>query len=384
MLRDNKRWRKSPGERYYDSKLDPEMTTRGQAQELEREHTPRPGAVGETLSAVEDTPEIIGDTLYPLCLIGVLIALAGVALYFGGITFSLVRLVLNLQEPFRKWNEAIVWYSGLPTTLGLLLAAADLAFLLPRKRRLSRREVPPPVTNRQVTVALTAYNDEQSIAQSVADFLRNPFVNQVIVVDNNSADNTAVLATEAGATVVRETAPGYGRCVYRCFQEALATGDADLIVLCEGDMTFRAKDLEKLLAYVDHADVVNGTRIVEQLREYSTQLSTFMYYGNFFVGKLLELKHIGRGTFTDVGTTYKLVRRRSLERLMPLLNPAVNLEFNAHFLDTALSSGQRLVECPITFHARVGVSKGGNVNNLRALRVGLRMIVGLCFGWPSK
>ena len=67
-------------------------------------------------------------------------------------------------------------------------------------------------------------------------------------------------------------------------------------------MTFRARDLEKLLAYIDHADIVNGTRIVEQLREYSTQLSTFMYYGNFFVGKLLELKHLGRGTFTDVGT----------------------------------------------------------------------------------
>jgi hypothetical protein len=106
-----------------------------------------------------------------------------------------------------------------------------------------------------------------------------------------------------------------------------------------------------------------------------------MYYGNFFVGKLLELKHLGRGTFTDVGTTYKLVRRESLERLMPKLNPNINLEFNAHFLDIALESGERLVECPITFHPRVGISKGGNVNNARALRVGLRMIVGLCIGW---
>jgi hypothetical protein len=40
---------------------------------------------------------------------------------------------------------------------------------------------------------------------------------------------------------------------------------------------------------------------------------------------------------------------------MQLLNPAVNLEFNAHFLDTALDSGERVVECPITFHPRVGV-----------------------------
>ena len=142
--------------------------------------------------------------------------------------------------------------------------------------------------------------------------------------------------------------------------------------------------MKSSLPDIDHADAVNGTRIVEQLREYSTQLSTFMYYGNFFVGKLLELKHLGRGTFTDVGTTYKLVRRESLERLMPILNPEVNLEFNAHFLDTALASGERLVECPITFHPRVGRSKGGNANNIRALLVGLRMIWGLCRGWRKR
>ena len=109
-----------------------------------------------------------------------------------------------------------------------------------------------------------------------------------------------------------------------------------------------------------------------------------MYYGNFFVGKMLELKHLGRGTFTDVGTTYKVVRRKSLEQLMPMVNPNINLEFNAHFLDTALAAGQRLVECPITFHPRVGISKGGNTSNLRALRVGVRMMAGLCFGWQKR
>jgi hypothetical protein len=63
------------------------------------------------------------------------------------------------------------------------------------------------------------------------------------------------------------------------------------------------------------------------------------------------------------------------------VNPAINLEFNAHFLDTALGHLYSIVECPVTFHARIGESKGGNVNNLRALKVGLRMIWGLTFGW---
>ena len=316
----------------------------------------------------------------PLFFIGALLVISGLALYVAGIVFSVCRLALHLGEPFRIWNDMLIWYSGAPVTFGLGFAALDLALLLPAKRRQSRSRVLEPILSRRVSVALTAYNDEQSIGQAVDDFRRHPLVDSVIVVDNNSRDRTFDVAAQHGARVVKEMQPGYGRCVYRCFQEALLE-DTELIVLCEGDMTFRARDLEKLLAFVDDADIVNGTRIVEQLREYSTQLSTFMYYGNFFVGKLLELKHLGRGTFTDVGTTYKLVRRESLERLMPILNPAVNLEFNAHFLDTALASGEKLVECPITFHPRIGVSKGGNVSNVRALRVGLRMMMGLCFGW---
>jgi hypothetical protein len=42
-----------------------------------------------------------------------------------------------------------------------------------------------------------------------------------------------------------------------------------------------------------------------------------------------------------------------------------------------------IIECPITFYPRIGKSKGGNVNNLRALKVGLRMIMGLSFGWKG-
>lgn len=337
-------------------------------------------------TVVATTTESVGEARtsnIPLFLFGILCILLGLTIYSFSIVFAIIRVAFHVGQ-LGTWNQIVVWCSYIPSSVGVLLAAADLALLLPRKRRLSRQHPLEPVNDRQVVVALTAYNDQASIAAAVEDFLNNPFVQRVIVVDNNSTDRTAELARKAGAYVVTETLPGYGRCVYRGLQEALAEPSVDLVVLCEGDMTFRANDLDKLLAFIDHADVVNGTRIVEQLREYSTQLSTFMYYGNFFVGKLLEAKHLGRGTFTDVGTTYKVLRRASLARLLPTLNPAINLEFNAHFLDTALSSGERVVECPITFHRRVGVSKGGNASNFRALKVGVRMISGLCFGWPSR
>jgi len=292
-----------------------------------------------------------------------------------------VRLLLLRPESFVGPIARLLWASGFPTTIGLLLIAIDVAIFLPSKRR--RGHNPPRALPEAplITVALTAYNDELSIAAAVEDFLSHPRVKRVIVVSNNSSDRTMECAAAAGATTFNEQRPGYGYCVYRCLAELARCDDTELLALCEGDMTFRAADLDKFLAYMPHAEIVLGTRIVEQLRDYDTQLSSFIYYGNFFAGKLLELKHLGKGTFTDVGTTYKTMRRDTVAALLPMLNPSINLEFNAYFLDTALAHGFSILECPITFHRRVGVSKGGNVNNLRALKVGLRMIWGLSFGW---
>jgi hypothetical protein len=333
----------------------------------------------------QKTPRSAGDGGFPGFLYGGLLAGVALAFYLLGVAIAFARfLFFDRGSALRDVAEFFIWYSGIPFITGLLLAAFDLFFSLPRKRVRGEHVTWDPPASMDVTVVLTAYNDEESIARAVADFRSHPNVRRVIVVDNNSADRTADVAREAGAIVVTEPLPGYGRCVFRCLTEGMHAEGTELTLLCEGDCTFRAYDIDKFLAYIAHADIVAGTRISEQLRAFRTQLTTFMYYGNFFAGKLLELKHLGRGTFTDVGTTYKLCRNSALERLLPLVNPEVNLEFNAHFLDVALGAGIPIVECPVTFHNRVGTSKGGNVSNVRALQVGLRMIRGLVFRWPAR
>lgn len=286
--------------------------------------------------------------------------------------------------PYGHWldqlAEWLVWCSGIPLVIGMLFILSDLLYLVQQRKP----DVPvryDTIELRRVTVALTAYNDEECIGPAVRDFLENPLVERMIVVSNNSSDRTFDRAVEAGAITHNELLPGNSRCVFRCLTEGLAYDDIDFVVLCEGDLTFRSYDIEKLLAYAPHCEIVNGTRIVEPLRQHQTQLSTFMYYGNLFVGKLLEAKHLGRGTITDVGTTYKLCRRDALQRLLPAVDPAISLEFNAHLLDRAMGLDLVVVECPITFRARVGVSKGGNINNMRGLKVGLRMITGIVFDW---
>lgn len=316
----------------------------------------------------------------PYLLYGTLIASIGILAYLTGVALVVPRYLFPYGHRLDQLAEWLVWYSGIPLVVGMVMILFDLLYLLKQRKP----NVPvryDPIERRRVTVALTAYNDEDSIGPAVRDFIENPLVARVIVVSNNSSDRTFDRAVEAGAITHNELLPGYGRCVFRCLTEGLAYDDTDFVVLCEGDLTFRSYDIEKLLAYAPHCDIVNGTRIVEPLRQHQTQLSTFMYYGNLFVGKLLEAKHLGRGTMTDVGTTYKLCRRDALQRLLPAVDPAINLEFNAHLLDRALGLDLVVVECPITFHARVGVSKGGNINNMRGLKVGMRMITGIVFDW---
>lgn len=234
-----------------------------------------------------------------------------------------------------------------------------------------------------VDVYLTAWNDELSVGEVVRQFKELEVVDRVIVVDNDSSDGTREVALRAGAEVIVEKNRGYGQVVYRALREG-STSLRHWFVICEGDGTFFAHDIYKLLQYTADASIINGTRIVEQLREVETQLTNFMFFGNFFAAKVLEMKHLGKGTFTDLGTTYKLVHSKSMSQQLHLFNPEVNLEFNAHFLDRCLSNNVRVVEVPINFRARIGESKGGNRSNWIAIMVGMRMLKGIVFGWKFR
>ena len=260
----------------------------------------------------------------PLLLYALALILVGLAVHLVGALAYVVTEMLAPGSLAPAWPVRLLMVSGGLILLATGLTLAELLVFLPRKRQRHDVMMEPPAV-RDLTVVLTAFNDEASIALAVDDFRAHPLVRRVIVVDNNSADRTSEVARAHGAIVVQEAQQGYGRCVYRALQEGLSYSDTELTLLCEGDMTFRAYDIDKFMSYIAHADIVNGTRIVEQLRAHRTQLTNFMYYGNFFVGKLLEAKHLGKGTFTDVGTTYKLCRNSALRALFPFLNGSINL-----------------------------------------------------------
>jgi glycosyltransferase involved in cell wall biosynthesis len=315
-----------------------------------------------------------------LALYGIMLVLLGIFFYSIGVLIAVPRRLIFDTPGALLVNEWLVWYSGIPFLLGWAFILLDLFVFYPAKRKNDFIKH-DDIDTQKLTVVLTAYNDEASIGHAVKDFLSHPSVARVVVISNNSKDQTLAVAKEAGAIAFDEQRQGYGSCVHRALTEGVRFDDSEIVILCEGDMTFRAYDIDKLLAYIPHADIVTGTRTVEQLRAKDTQLSTFMFYGNTFVGKLLEIKHLGNATFSDVGTTYKACRSEKLRDLLPKLDPNINLEFNPYFLDIALDSGLRILEAPISFHKRIGVSKGGNIDNFVALKLGMRMIKGIVWGW---
>ena len=314
-------------------------------------------------------------------LAGIVLIILGFSLYILSVSMGFLR---RLISPFILFNKdsiiLLLWYSGLPIVIGFFLLSIDLFFKVGQKRKIKKLFY-KKIRKKEITVLLTAYNDEKSIGLAVNDFKRSKFVKRVIVISNNSKDNTEYIAKKNGAIVFNESKQGYGSCVYRALSESLKFKDSEIICLCEGDMTFRAQDLEKFLAYIDHADVVNGTRIVEQLQEANTQITMFMHYGNLAVAKLLEFKYLGTATLTDVGTTYKIIRKSSLKKIISKLNSDINLDFNPYFLEKCIQNNLRIIECPIAFYPRVGLSKGGNKSDFHAFKLGIKMIFGIIFGW---
>ncbi len=258
---------------------------------------------------------------------------------------------------------------------GSMFAAAGLLFVT--LFVLHRFLVPDPGTELRsldaapLNVGLTAFNDEEAIGPAVRDFKSARGVRRVIVVDNNSRDRTRQVAEDAGADrVVIETTPGYGACCQRALAEA-AEG-ADLILLCEGDMTFRAADLKKFVAYLENCDLVLGTRSTQELRDPGTQMDWLINPANQIVAKLIQLRFWGT-RLTDVGCTYRAIRVDAYRRLAPQLSVRGN-HFSPHMIIEALKLRMRVIEVPITFHRRVGVSKGVGSSKIRAARVALRML----------
>ena len=204
-----------------------------------------------------------------------------------------------------------------------------------------------------IDVIIPAFNEEQSIARVLAEIPAG-LVREVIVVDNNSRDQTGPVAQAAGATVLREPRPGYGHAclagMAHCFARPLPE-QADIIVFLDGDYSDYPADMTALVQPIlrDEADLVIGSRALGE-REAGSMLPQ-QIFGNWLATTLL---HRFYGTrFTDLGP-FRAIRREALQRIgMQDTTYGWTVEMQLKAAKLKLRS----VEVPVRYRRRIGVSK---------------------------
>ncbi len=223
--------------------------------------------------------------------------------------------------------------------------------------------------NKKVSVIFGTYNEENSIRKVIDDFFATGFVDEVVAVDNNALGKTKEEIAKTKARRVLETKQGYGHAYMRALSEA--TGD--LIVMTEVDGTFEPKDIHKFLLYSEDFPVVLGTRTSRATIWSGAFMPFIVRFANWLWAKVIEVLFNGP-TLTDVGCTYRLIDRGSLEKIkkyFPLSHG--DGKFSPEMMIWLIRKEKKVIEIPVMYKPRVGVSGyTGSVWN--AAKLGFKML----------
>jgi len=210
-------------------------------------------------------------------------------------------------------------------------------------------------------VLIPCYNEEPTIADVVTGFRAALPSAEIYVFDNNSTDRSVMLATAAGAQVVREPRQGKGYVLQSMFRSV----DADLYLIVDGDQTYPAEAAPSLLEPLlgDRADMVVGSRLH---RRSASEFETFNRVGNQFFVALSRL--LFGVSLTDVLSGYRAFTREVVGK--------VKLTSGGFQVETELTiktvrAGFRVVEVPVNQRRR----PPGSRSKLRPWHDGLAILV---------
>jgi glycosyltransferase involved in cell wall biosynthesis len=206
--------------------------------------------------------------------------------------------------------------------------------------------------NQLIKVIIPAYNEQDAIAYVIHDI--PSIVDEVILVNNNSTDNTEIHAKNAGATILHEKRKGYG---YACLKglEYIANLKPDqrptIVVFLYGDYSDSPDQLTEIIAPIinDDIDFVLGTR-VKRLREQGSLLPQ-QIFGNWLATSLM--KFFFDATYTDLGP----FRAIKYDKLLALEMEDKTYGWTIEMQLKALRQQLKYVEVPVRYKNRIGVSK---------------------------
>jgi glycosyltransferase involved in cell wall biosynthesis len=198
----------------------------------------------------------------------------------------------------------------------------------------------------KISVVIPALNEEEPISPVVRDCLATGLPAEVIVVDNGSTDRTAERARAAGAKVVSEPTPGYGRACAAGIRAV--TADCEIVVFLDGDGSDCPEFMEQLVQPVirNEQDFVIGSR-TRGKREAGSMNFQQVFAGHV-AGALLRLLYGVR--YSDM-CPFRAIRRSALEKLeMKETTYGWNLEMQMR----AARAGLRILEIPVDHRCRTG------------------------------
>ncbi|MCL6583716.1 MAG: glycosyltransferase family 2 protein [bacterium] len=213
----------------------------------------------------------------------------------------------------------------------------------------------------RIAVTIPCFNEQASIGKVIRDFKKALPEAEIIVFDNDSTDETAKVAKESGALVIRERRRGKGNVVRAIFDKI----EADYYLLVDGDDTYPAEEARKMIALIqdEQADMVVGTR----LDHYSRESSEFLHsFGNRLLLKILNFCF--HTNLSDILSGYRVFTREFVKSV-PLFSTGFEIE--TELTIQALMRGFRILEVPITYRAR---PEGGK-SKIRPFKDGYRILM---------
>ena len=222
-----------------------------------------------------------------------------------------------------------------------------------------------------VKVIIPAFNEQNSIGKVINEIPN--VASEIIVVNNNSSDNTAAIASDAGATVLEESSMGYG---YACLR-GLRYVDAlekkpDIVVFIDGDYSDYPEKLLDIINPIitNNIDLVIGAR-VKDLQE-NGAMTIPQKFGNWLATFLMRI--LFKSRFTDLGP----FRAIKYSKLVSLQMQDKTYGWTVEMQLKALRNKLSYTEVAVPYKKRIGVSKiSGTLSG--AVLAGVKIL-----GWIFK